>query len=271
MIIDKDTGKVYDIRNERAVDRLTINNATNLGSSVKRESEQLLTSQQSSSSRKTLAASAWGDWWKEKKKSNDDYLAAAQFGNLEKLKRQLNPQVMAGMVADVNAKGLDNWHALHFAANGGHEDIVKELVAIPGIEIEAISNNKRTPMHIATSLGKTSILKILVEKGADPNCRDDEDGTPLHYASQYGMIGCLTYLLTETKADPFLKNKYGYIASDIAMNLETRETFSRLVKQKEGIDFDKQNHGHLSNPHNPQYGRTAFNGVLRHNDRVNMV
>ena len=27
----------------------------------------------------------------------------------------------------------------------------------------------------------------------------------------------------------------------------------------------------MQNPHNPQYGRTAFNGVLRHNDRVNMV
>lgn len=44
MIIDKDTGKVYDIRNERAVDRLTINNATNIGVTVKRESEQLMSS-----------------------------------------------------------------------------------------------------------------------------------------------------------------------------------------------------------------------------------
>lgn len=33
-------------------------------------------------------------------------------------------QVMAGMVADVNAKGLDNWNALHFAANSGHEHII---------------------------------------------------------------------------------------------------------------------------------------------------
>lgn len=140
------------------------------------------------------------------------------------------------MVADVNAKGLDNWHALHFAVNGGHEDIVRELVSIPGIEIEAISSTKRTPLHIATSLGKTNIIKILIEKGADPNCKDDEGATPLHYASQYGMIAALTYLLTETKADPFIKNKFGYIPSDRAMNLETRETFAKLVQQKEGAD-----------------------------------
>lgn len=47
MIIDKDTGKVYDIRNERMVDRLTINNSTNIGITGFRQSEKLVSSQHS--------------------------------------------------------------------------------------------------------------------------------------------------------------------------------------------------------------------------------
>jgi hypothetical protein len=30
-------------------------------------------------------------------------------------------------------------------------------------------------------------------------------------------------------------------------------------------------HSQAEQQHNPQYGRTAFNGVLRHNDRINAV
>jgi len=46
MIVDKDTGKVYDIRNERHVDRLTVNNSTNIGpTGMKRDSESLMASQ----------------------------------------------------------------------------------------------------------------------------------------------------------------------------------------------------------------------------------
>lgn len=216
-----------------------------------------------------MASSAWGDWWKEKKKSNDDFLAAAQFGDIQKLRKQLNVQIMAGMVADINSKGLDNWNALHFAANGGHEEIVRELLQNKSIDIEAKSNTKRTPLHIAASQGQTNIMKLLIERGADPNCQDDEDCTPLHYASQYGLLSTLTYLMKETKANPFIKNKFGYLASDIAMNIETRQTFYRLTQESQGSVEQKQEV--MQNPHNPQYGRTAFNGVLRHNDRVNMV
>ena len=57
---------------------------------------------------------------------------------------------MAGMVADVNAKGLDDWNALHFAANYGHIDVVEELLSIPGMDFEAQSKSKRTPLHIGT-------------------------------------------------------------------------------------------------------------------------
>lgn len=47
MIIDKDTGRVYDTRNEHHIDRLTIGNATNIGVTgiLKRDTEPLQASQ----------------------------------------------------------------------------------------------------------------------------------------------------------------------------------------------------------------------------------
>ena len=109
----------------------------------------------------------------------------------------------------------------------------------------------------------------MIDRGANPNCKDEDDSTPCHCASQFGNLETLAYLLKSTKADTTIKNKFGYVASDISMNLETRQLFgeyaSNNVKNSEQLGLAK------SNSYNPQYGRTAFNGVLRHNDRVNTV
>ena len=47
------------------------------------------------------------------------------------------------MVADTNAKGLDQWTAMHFAANSGHLKIANELINSK-IDIEAVSTIERT-------------------------------------------------------------------------------------------------------------------------------
>lgn len=59
-----------------------------------------------------------------------------------------------------------------------------------------------------------------------------------------------------------MKNKYGYYPSDIALNLKVRDLLMQILIDKES---------EIKNAANQKYGRTAFNGVLRHNDRVNMV
>jgi ankyrin repeat protein len=92
----------------------------------------------------------------------------------------------------------------------------------------------------------------------DRNIKDTDENTPLHYASEYGHIECIIYLVKEAQADPFLKNKYGYTPSDIAQNMKIRQLFDSLIPRCQ----DSTSMG---------YGRTAVNGVLRHNDRINTV
>ena len=40
-------------------------------------------------------------------------------------------------VADLNTKGEDLWSALHFAANEGHVELIKDLMERNGIEIDS--------------------------------------------------------------------------------------------------------------------------------------
>jgi hypothetical protein len=65
MIVDKDTGRIYDIRNDAHVERLTGLATT----TIQRNSiNPALETKNDPNLRKSMNAN-WGDWWREKKKS----------------------------------------------------------------------------------------------------------------------------------------------------------------------------------------------------------
>lgn len=221
LLIDKDTGRVYDLRNDTHLQRITSKN-TRLtvdmsSNNISTSSHQSQTLPSSSSSK---GGNAWSDWWKQKKRNNQDLLWASENGNLEEVKKLMDPNQLQDLIADVNHRGLDNWTALHFAANEGHFEVVKELLTHTDLEKEPISSINRTPLHLAAIRGHTNILRALLNSQTKPLCdnniRDFDENTPLHYASEYGHADSIIYLIKEAGADPFLKNKFGYTPSDIA-------------------------------------------------------
>jgi hypothetical protein len=68
-------------------------------------------------------------------------------------------------------------------------------------------------------------------------------------------------MIKEAFADPTLKNNFGYSPSDIAQNFQIRQLFESLIPSLRQREEEKKSF----------YGRTAFGGVLRHNDRINSV
>jgi ankyrin repeat protein len=62
----------------------------------------------------------------------------------------------SGAYIDINAKGLDDWTALHFASNEANIAVVKILCA-RGANIEAITRNKRTALHLASQRGSLDV------------------------------------------------------------------------------------------------------------------
>ena len=88
------------------------------------------------------------EWAKKKRNNNQDFLLAAESGQLDEVKRLLDKSGENGdLSADLNARGLDQWTALHFSSNEGKLDIVNFLLAQPEIDIEATSTIGRTPLH----------------------------------------------------------------------------------------------------------------------------
>ena len=78
------------------------------------------------------------------------------------------------MIADINFKGLDNWTPLHFAADEGKVEVVKELLKSNEIDIDSKSTIGRTPLHLAAMEGHTEIVRILTEHNASENCIDED-------------------------------------------------------------------------------------------------
>jgi ankyrin repeat protein len=63
-------------------------------------------------------------------------------------------------------------------------------------------------LHSAASAGDVKRVKELLEKGADPNARDENDNTPLHLAASWGHVGIVKLLLGHG-ANLNAQNKYG--------------------------------------------------------------
>lgn len=80
LILNKDTGKYYDLRNGKTIEKLTRRTTT--------------LSANNDFSARDNQSNAWSDWWKEKKKNNNSFLNAAENGDLNRLKQLTDKKVM---------------------------------------------------------------------------------------------------------------------------------------------------------------------------------
>lgn len=59
---------------------------------------------------------------------------------------------------------------IHMAAQGDHLDCVKQLLQY-NAEIDDITLDHLTPLHVAAHCGHHRVAKVLLDKGAKPNTR----------------------------------------------------------------------------------------------------
>lgn len=63
---------------------------------------------------------------------------------------------------DLNASDENGWTALHIAAREGNVEIVRLLLAQPGIEVNSMNKWKSTPLMIAAGSGNLAIIDLLL-------------------------------------------------------------------------------------------------------------
>jgi FOG: Ankyrin repeat len=118
----------------------------------------------------------------------------------------------------VNTYAADGFQALGLACFFGHYDTAEYLTRA-GASINSPARNelKAAPLHSATAGKHEKIVRMLLDRGADPNVREQGGFTPLHAAAQNGDLDSIRALLLGG-ADLTLKSADGKTAMDLAMD-----------------------------------------------------
>lgn len=134
--------------------------------------------------------------------SGDDLLSAAQNDHTDLVLEMIEEGV------DVNAKQGSGWTALQHACNHGNLEVVKALLD-KGAEI----NHRNIPtgraaIHYAAACEEDAVLRLLIERGADIEVRNNDGETPLFDAASGGSEACVR-LLIDSGCDVNAKNLRG--------------------------------------------------------------
>jgi Ankyrin repeats (3 copies) len=119
--------------------------------------------------------------------------------------------------ADPHVQGHRRTIPLHSAAYYENFEVVWKLIEY-GADIDAGDKDGWTPLSWASRghhFKDGSVLRLLLERGADVNSRADDDGcTPLHRASEHGALE-IVRLLLEHGADVEAANRDGETALQV--------------------------------------------------------
>ena len=108
---------------------------------------------------------------------NNDLYRAALIGDTKNLK----PVLSFGGNPDIS-DGQFNRTALHVAALNNNTEFAKLLLE-RGAEIDVRDESNKTPLHAAAFNNSTEAAKLLLERGAKIEAKDVSNNTPLHHAA----------------------------------------------------------------------------------------
>nr|XP_015206296.1 PREDICTED: ankyrin repeat domain-containing protein 63 [Lepisosteus oculatus] len=120
------------------------------------------------------------------------------------------------------------------------------LDALDGRIINSKTENSKTPLMFAVSLPdpatRVKFTRLLLEKGADVNCQDDEGRTALSLACELGHLDVVK-LLVQFNADPEISDTWGNSALMYAACSGHSQVLEFLIRafKRLGLKLDRTN------------------------------
>ncbi|GBM77458.1 Ankyrin-3 [Araneus ventricosus] len=107
--------------------------------------------------------------------------------HLESEKGHKNLAIILFNKINVNVRSDLRFVPLHYAARGGHAEVVQFLIE-KGADINAKGVDGITPLHLALEEGHNTVVDILLQHGADINAALLSGRTPLSIAIKGGFF-----------------------------------------------------------------------------------
>lgn len=111
--------------------------------------------------------------------------------------------------------------ALHEAALLGRAERLAALLRGGNADLEAKNTHAQTPLHCAAERGHVDCVRLLLAARAAVDAVSEHGGTPLLAAVYWGHEGCVRLLL-EAKANFDFVSENGKTMADIAMSADNR-------------------------------------------------
>jgi len=155
-----------------------------------------------------------------------DIFEASALGNLERVR-----ELVKANPTPVNSFAPDGFFPLGLAAFFGHRDVVEFLLAHGADARVAARNGQRvTALHGGVARRDVEIVRMLLEKGADANARQERGFVPLHDAAANGN-DTLVQLLVKHGAHVDARSEDGKTPADLAAERGHTELAAWLKSQ----------------------------------------
>jgi hypothetical protein len=154
---------------------------------------------------------------------------AAHDGNLADVKKALDKSANINALSSLYDYSSYYYSALGSAAGRGHFSIVRYLIE-QGANINIRDSDGFTPLIKAMIGRHFEIVRYLVERGADVNFGDKDGRTPLIYASSNGNLDMVKYFV-ENRANLNARDVYGRSALNHAYDKGNIEIYNFLLAQ----------------------------------------
>ncbi|XP_068249187.1 ankyrin repeat and SOCS box protein 3-like [Palaemon carinicauda] len=152
---------------------------------------------------------------------------AARVGNIALLQELLHNG------SPTNGHDNRGWRPLHEAADGGHVECVRLLLACDDAEVDALTHEGTTALQLACKSGSEyeDVVRLLLSAGADPNMKSGDDWVlPLPRAVANNNIQVVELLL-DAGADPNKKDYHYGLPLHVAAEKCLLEISRLLVKR----------------------------------------